>query len=91
MAAETIYTFQSLAAGFAGAFSIAYPANMVTFFSVNPYTVFAQGPSGPYAQATLTDTGLTDVQSPDLARILEIQNNSSFSISADINGLYDFV
>jgi hypothetical protein len=91
MGAEKIYTFQSLAAGFGGAVSIAYPANAVIFFSINPYTFLAPGPSGPYAQATLTDTGLTDVQSPNLARIVEIQNNSSFSISADINGLYDFL
>jgi hypothetical protein len=93
MAAEKLYTFQYLAAGFAGSFEIVYPANMVCSLGMNPYVV-AIGTYNPYAQATFLDTGFTEVadpNAPSLARRVEIQNNSSFYIWADINVLYDFV
>lgn len=93
MATEKVYTFQYVAAGAGGAVSITYPANWVVFFSINPYVV-AVGTFDPYAQATLTDTGFTEVSDPNapsVARTLDIQNNSSFYIWADINALYDYL
>jgi hypothetical protein len=93
MAAEKAYTFQYVAAGFGTPLTITYPANWVTFFTINPYVV-AIGTFNPYAQATLTDTGfvqVNDPNAPSVARTLDFQNNSPFYICADINALYDYV
>ena len=93
MAAEKAYTFQYVAAGFGTPLTITYPANWVTFFTINPYVV-AIGTFNPYAQATLTDTGFVQVNDPNVpsvARTLNFQNNSPFYILADINMLYDYV
>ena len=93
MAAEKAYTFQYVAAGFGTPLTITYPANWVTFFTINPYVV-AIGTFNPYAQATLTDTGFVQVNDPNVpsvARTLNFQNNSPFYILADINLLYDYV
>ena len=93
MATQKVYTFQYVAAGFGTPLTITYPANFVTFFTINPYVV-AIGTFNPYAQATLTDTGFVQVNDPNVpsvARTLNFQNNSPFYILADINMLYDYV